>query len=90
MPLPMTSFRLLAALISALMLSSCQMANTLMQEPANLITSLGHALHVDNDRTPGDTSIEAVEAKQAQDQLAMQESAVKRPEAVAASEVAVR
>lgn len=87
----MTSFRLLAAILCALLFSSCQMANTLLQEPANLITSLGHALHVDNDRTPGDASIEAVEAKQAQDQLAMQESAVK--EAVATtppSEVAAR
>ncbi len=91
-PLLMTSFRLLAALISVLMFSSCQMANTIMQEPANLIGSLGRALHVENDRTAGDASIEAIEAKQAQDQLAMQEgrSAAKDAAATASSEVAAR
>jgi hypothetical protein len=85
----MTSFRLLAAFLCAVLFSSCQTANSLLQVPGNLLSSVGRALHVDNDRTPGDASIQAVEAKQAQGQVAMEQGAAKGA-VIPGSEVAAR
>jgi len=83
--------RVLAVLICALPLSSCQTASTLVQEPfkilQSLTTSVSH-IGADNDRKPGDASIEAKEAEQAKDQIAQQ--SVKPAEDAAATAVAVR
>jgi hypothetical protein len=65
--------RLFAVLPCAALLSSCQTASTIVQEPFKLLNSLTSSVsHIgaDNDRTPGDASIEAKEAEQAKEQLA--------------------
>lgn len=89
----MICVRLLAALLAVLLFPSCQTASTLVQEPFNLLnsmaTSVGRIFHSSNDRSDGDASIEAAEAKQAQDQLA-QENAAKPTAAPVTSEVASR
>ncbi len=71
----MMLFRLSAALSVASLLSSCQTASTIVQEPFKILSSLTSSIsHIgaDNDRKPGDASIEAKEAEQAKDQLALQ------------------
>jgi hypothetical protein len=73
----MILLRLAAALLSVSFLASCQTAGAVAQEPFTILndvfSSVGRAFHSsDNDRQPGDSSIEAKEAKEAQDQLASQ------------------
>jgi cytochrome c556 len=80
------------ALLSAALLSSCQAANTIVQEPFKLLgdvfSSVGRATGTGggaaNDRKPGDASIEAAEAEQAKAQLAEQSAKPATEDATAA------
>jgi hypothetical protein len=79
--------RVSAVLFCAFLLSSCQTASTIVQEPFKILSSLTSSVsHIgaDNDRKPGDASIEAAEAEQAKAQLAEQSAKPAAEDATAA------
>jgi hypothetical protein len=89
----MTLLRLIAICLTVSLLSSCETAGALAEEPLTLVndvfTSVGRLFHSSaNDRTPGDNTIEAKEAQKAE--LALKEQKNPQPSAAPDSTVAAR